>query len=148
VGDHRGHEHYYDRLLEMVRGLRLDEVVFTGHVDDDELVAYYQAADLFLCLSDHEGFCVPLQEAMHFGLPVVAYDAGAVRETLHGGGVLLREKQPEVVAELIQSVLTEPALRQAVMTTQARAIARIRGTDFVALLRERLAPVLDSGPAR
>jgi glycosyltransferase involved in cell wall biosynthesis len=148
VGDHRGHEHYYDRLLEMVRGLRLDEVVFTGHVDDDELVAYYQAADLFLCLSDHEGFCVPLQEAMHFGLPVVAYDAGAVRETLHGGGVLLREKQPEVVAELIQSVLTEPALRQAVMTTQARAIARIRGTDFGALLRERLAPVLDSGPAR
>jgi glycosyltransferase involved in cell wall biosynthesis len=85
---------------------------------------------------------------MHFGLPVVAYDAGAVRETLHGGGVLLREKQPEVVAELIQSVLTEPALRQAVMTTQARAIARIRGTDFGALLRERLAPVLDSGPAR
>jgi glycosyltransferase involved in cell wall biosynthesis len=132
----------------MVRGFGLDEVVFTGQVDDDELVAYYQAADLFLCLSDHEGFCVPLQEAMHFDLPVVAYDAGAVRETLHGGGVLLREKQAEVVAELIKSVLTEPALRQAVMKTQARAIARIRGTDFGALLRERLAPVLDSGPAR
>jgi len=148
VGDHRGHEHYYDRLLEMVRDLRLDEVVFTGHVDDDELVAYYQASDLFLCLSDHEGFCVPLQEAMHFGLPVVAYDAGAVRETLHGGGVLLGEKPPLVVAELIRAILTQPTLREAVMQTQARAIALIRGTDFGALLRERLTPVLDSGPRR
>ncbi len=148
VGDHRGHEHYYDRLQEMVRDLRLSEVVFSGHVDDDELMAYYQAADLFLCLSDHEGFCVPLQEAMHFGLPVVAYDAGAVRETLHGGGVLLREKEPLAVAELIQSVLTEPAFREAVMKTQARAIGRIRSTDFGALLRERLSPVLDLDPSR
>jgi L-malate glycosyltransferase len=148
VGDHRGHEHYLDRLSEMVRELRLDEVVFTGHADDDEIVAYYQAADLFLCLSEHEGFCVPLQEAMHFGVPVVAYDAGAVKETLHRGGVLLREKRPEVVAELLRDVLTEPTLRTAVMSTQARAIAEIRATDFGALLRERLAPVLDSGPGR
>jgi len=85
VGDHRGFERYFDRLQELVRELRVDEVVFTGHVDDDELYACYRAADVFLCLSEHEGFCVPLQEAMHFGLPVVAYDAGAVRETLRGG---------------------------------------------------------------
>ena len=146
VGDHRGHEHYYDRLTELVRELRLDEVVFTGHVDDDEIVAYYQVADLFLCLSEHEGFGVPLQEAMHFGLPVVAYDAAAVRETLHGGGLMLHDKRPEVVAELVHAVLTDPALRAAVMETQARAIAEIRATDFGALLRERLAPVLDSEP--
>jgi L-malate glycosyltransferase len=148
VGDHRGHEHYLDRLSEMVLDLRLDEVVFTGHVDDDEVVAYYQAADLFLCLSEHEGFCVPLQEAMHFQVPVVAFDAGAVRETLHGGGVLLNDKRPEVVAELVGAVLTDHGLRAAVMATQAHAIAEIRGTDFGALLRERLAPVLDSGPHR
>ena len=146
VGDYRGHERYFDRLQEMVRELRIDEVVFTGHVDDDDLLAYYQVADLFLCLSEHEGFCVPLQEAMHFGLPVVAYDAGAVRETLHGGGVLLREKRPEVVAELVRSILTDDRLRAAVLSTEARAIREIRGTDFGALLRERLAPVLDGGP--
>jgi glycosyltransferase involved in cell wall biosynthesis len=148
VGDYRGHERYFDRLQEMVRELRLDEVVFTGHVDDDELRACYRAADLFLCLSEHEGFCVPLQEAMHFGLPVVAYDAGAVRETLHGGGVLLREKRPEVVAELVFSILTDGPLRAEVLSTQARAIRAIRGTDFGALLRERLAPVLDGGGHR
>jgi glycosyltransferase involved in cell wall biosynthesis len=147
VGDHRGHERYFDRLQEMVRELRLDEVVFTGHVDDDDLMACYAVADLFLCLSEHEGFCVPLQEAMLFEVPVVAYDAGAVRETLHGGGVLLKEKRPQVVAELVRAVLTEERLRAAVLAAQARAIAEIRATDMGALLRARLAPVLE-GDAR
>jgi glycosyltransferase involved in cell wall biosynthesis len=144
VGDHRGHERYYDRLQEMVRTLRLDEVVFTGHVDDDDLVAYYSVADLFLCLSEHEGYCVPLVEAMLFGLPVVAYDAGAVRETLRGGGVLLKEKRPEVVAELVARIQRDRELRDAVLATQAAALERLRAVDFGALLLERLAPVLEA----
>jgi glycosyltransferase involved in cell wall biosynthesis len=142
VGDHRGFEGYFDRLQAQVRELRLDEVVFTGQVDDDELYAYYRLADVFLCLSEHEGFCVPLQEAMHFGVPVIAYDAGAVRETLKGGGVIVRDRRPAVVAELVQSLRLDAALREAVLATQARAVAEIRSTDFGALLRERLSPVV------
>ena len=142
VGDDRGHERYFRRLREMVDALGVAEVVFAGHVDDDDLMAYYDVADLFLCLSEHEGFCVPLIEAMHFGLPVVAYDAGAVAETLRGGGVLLKEKRPEVVAELIRSLLTDARLRSAVLETQDRAMAGIRATDFGKLLFERLRPVL------
>jgi glycosyltransferase involved in cell wall biosynthesis len=142
VGDHRGFERYLDRLQELVRELRLDEVVFTGQVDDDELYACYRLADVLLCLSEHEGFCVPLQEAMRFGVPVIAFDAGAVRETLRGGGILLREKRPEVVAELIEGVLSDAALRKAVLATQERAVAEIRATDFGALLRDRLRPVI------
>ena len=103
VGDYRGHEKYYDRLQELIAAARhAEEVVFTGQVDDDELRAAYASADLFLCLSEHEGFCVPLLEAMAFGVPVVAYDAGAVRETLRGGGVLLRDKEPAAVAALVR----------------------------------------------
>jgi glycosyltransferase involved in cell wall biosynthesis len=147
VGDTRGHEAYFDRLQQMVRALRIDDVVFTGHVDDDELLAYYRVSRLFLCLSEHEGFCVPLQEAMHFGLPVVAYDAGAVRETLHGGGVLLREKLPEQVAGLVHQVLHDERLRAGVLATQERAIREIRATDFRALLLQRLQPVLGGGVA-
>lgn len=143
VGDHRGYERYFDRLREMVRTLRLEHsVVFTGQVDDDELMAYYQVSHLFLCLSDHEGYCVPLVEAMHFGVPVVAYDRGAVRDTLQGGGVLLTEKRPELVAELVHRLLNDDGLRQEVLRTQERAIAAVRATDFSALLLERLAPVL------
>ena len=143
VGDTRGHERYFQRLLELVDHLRLDEVVFTGQVDDDDLYAYYRLADAFLCLSEHEGFCVPLQEAMVFGVPVIAYDAGAVRETLKGGGVLLKEKRPELVAELLHEVIRDGALREGVLATQARAVGEIRGTDFGALLRDRLRPVLE-----
>jgi glycosyltransferase involved in cell wall biosynthesis len=143
VGDYRGHERYYDRLQERVRRLGADEVVFTGHVDDDDLRAYYAAGDVFLCLSEHEGYCVPLLEAMAFGLPVIAYDAGAVAETLRGGGILLQEKRPEVVAELVGRVVQDQALRSAVLRTQERALGAVRAIDFSALLQERLAPVLD-----
>ncbi|HET7295207.1 MAG TPA: glycosyltransferase family 4 protein [Vicinamibacteria bacterium] len=144
VGEHKGFERYYDRLSRLVRELRLDEVVFAGHVDDEDLVAYYRVADAFLCLSEHEGYCVPLVEAMHFGVPVVAYDAGAVAETLHGGGVLLREKRLEVVAELVHELVADSRLRAEVLETQRRAVGEIRATDFGALLRERLEPVLES----
>jgi L-malate glycosyltransferase len=143
VGDHRGHERYYDRLQAMVRAFDLDEVVFTGQVDDDDLIAYYSVADLFLCLSEHEGFCVPLVEAMSFGLPVLAYDAGAVSETLRGGGILLKEKTPEVVAELAHMVLKDAKFQETVVATQERAMAEVRNADFGAILLKALAPVLE-----
>jgi L-malate glycosyltransferase len=142
AGDHRGHERYFARLTELVRELRVEEVVFTGHVAQEELMACYSVAHLFLCLSEHEGFGVPLVEAMVFGLPVIAYDAGAVAETLRGGGLLLEEKDPLEVAALADRVLAGGALREAVLRTQSRALQEIRATDFGALLRERLSPVL------
>jgi glycosyltransferase involved in cell wall biosynthesis len=142
VGDYRGHEKYYDRLQALIRARHAEEVVFTGQVDDDDLRAAYAGADLFLCLSEHEGFCVPLLEAMAFGVPVMAYDAGAVRETLRGGGVLLRDKPPAGVAALVHRVIADETLRAQVLETQERAIAAVRATDFGALLLERLAPVL------
>jgi glycosyltransferase involved in cell wall biosynthesis len=142
VGDTRGHERYLGRLRELVDELRVDDVVFTGHVDEDELVAYYSVASVFLCLSEHEGYCVPLVEAMRAGVPVVAFAAGAVPETLRGGGVLLREKRPEVVAELLHALVSDAGLRSKVLETQERALAELRGIDFGALLAERLGPVL------
>jgi glycosyltransferase involved in cell wall biosynthesis len=144
VGDTRGFERYLSRLQELVATLGAEGVVFTGQVDDDDLYAYYSVADIFLCLSEHEGFCVPLQEAMHFGVPVVAFEAGAVAETLHGGGLLLGDKPPEAVAALLAELRRDPLLRQGVLAGQEQAIRGIRSTDFRALLLERLAPVLAS----
>jgi glycosyltransferase involved in cell wall biosynthesis len=144
VGDHRGHERYYDRLQEMARALRLDEIVFTGHVDHSDLLAYYSVADIFLCLSEHEGYCVPLVEAMLFDVPVIAYDAGAVAETLRGGGVLLKEKRLETTAELVHSIITDAALRSAVLATQRQAVQRIKEINFGASLLELIMPVVES----
>jgi glycosyltransferase involved in cell wall biosynthesis len=143
VGNHWGYERYYDRLQEMVKALGVEEVVFTGHVDEDELVAYYRCGDLFLCLSEHEGYCVPLIEAMAVGLPVVAYDAGAVRGTLRGAGVLIEDKSVAPVAELCAEIVGNAAFRSAVLRGQERVLGELRAIDYAALVRERLAPVLD-----
>lgn len=130
VGEGRGFEHYSRRLHELVSHLRVDEVVFTGAVAQSELNAYYRLADAFLCLSAHEGYGAPLIEAMHFGLPVVALDAGAVKETLRGGGVLLSGEPPEVIAELLGKLITDVSFRAAVLKTQEQALARIRSVDI------------------
>jgi glycosyltransferase involved in cell wall biosynthesis len=138
VGDGRGFENYTRRLDELVSHLRIDEVVFTGAVTQSELNAYYRLADLYLSLSEHEGYGAPLIEAMHFSLPVIAFDAGAVKETLKGGGILVKEKEPEVVAELLGMVLKDPAMRDAVLKTQTAALARIRSVDIGQRLDEAL----------
>jgi glycosyltransferase involved in cell wall biosynthesis len=67
-------------------------------VTHEQLVAYYQGSDVFVSASEHEGFCVPLLEAMHHGLPVIAYGAGAVPDTLGDGGVLVSDKSPAALA--------------------------------------------------
>ena len=79
---------------------------FTGHVSDEELVAYYEIADLFLCASEHEGFCVPLVEAFYMEVPVLAYAATAVPATMDGAGVLYDDKDPRHVAALMDAIVS------------------------------------------
>jgi glycosyltransferase involved in cell wall biosynthesis len=141
VGDD-GLRAYADALRGLVRALRLRDVVFCGRVDEDDLGSAYGLADVLVSLSEHEGYGVPLVEAMLAGVPVVAYDAGAVAETMGGAGVLLREKRPELVAGVIERLLGDPALRTAVLAGQEKVAARIRATDFRALVLDGLAPVL------
>lgn len=84
VGGHNGMERYYHRLKSYINALELEDVVFPGHIKFDEILAYYKIADVFLCQSEHEGFCVPLVEAMYFDVPVVAYDLGDCRYARRG----------------------------------------------------------------
>jgi glycosyltransferase involved in cell wall biosynthesis len=142
AGDTRGYEAYFLPLERMARELRLRDVVFTGQLEDDELPDLYASAHAFVTLSEHEGFCVPLLEAMAHRLPVVAYDAGAIAETLRGSGVLLKDKRPELVAEALHAVVHDPRLREAVLAGQERALAQARAVDPRTRLREVLAPVL------
>jgi glycosyltransferase involved in cell wall biosynthesis len=141
VGEGRGFENYTRRLNELVSHLRIDEVVFTGAVSQSELNAYYRLSDAFLCLSEHEGYGAPLVEAMHFGLPVVAFDKGAVKETLQGGGVLLNRKNPEEIAELLPKVVEAGATRDAILQTQALALERIRSVNTGEKLGEAIRAV-------
>lgn len=89
-----------------------DAVSLPGSVSDGALAAHFATADVFVCLSEHEGFCIPLLEAMHHGVPVVAYAAGAVPETLGGAGLVLDTKDPVTVAAAVHRVVSDSALRE------------------------------------
>ena len=84
VGSFAGIDKYHDQLEAYVNKLGLEDVIFTGQIKFDEILAYYQLADLFLCMSEHEGFCVPIVEAMYFNVPVIARDTSAIAWTLAG----------------------------------------------------------------
>jgi glycosyltransferase involved in cell wall biosynthesis len=101
VGSGWGLERYLEFLQALVARLGLTDVVFTGHVSNAHLFAYYQCADVYLSMSEHEGFGVPFLECMHFGVPIVAYKAAAVPETLGKSGALIKAKDYVQVAEFI-----------------------------------------------
>jgi glycosyltransferase involved in cell wall biosynthesis len=115
---------YAGALHALVAGLGLEGAVhLPGPLGPAALAAHYRAADVFVCLSDHEGFCVPLVEAFAQGVPVVAFDAAAVAETVGGAGVVLPEKAPAVVASAVARVLGDDRLR-AGLAARGRARAR------------------------
>lgn len=135
----------YERALRrVVEKAGLDDAVeLTGRVDDDELAGHYRAADVFVCLSRHEGFCVPLLEAFHHRLPVVALRSSAVTETLGDGGVLVDDADPGLVAAAAHLVISDPLARQVVV---ARGTARLAAFDPAVSRRrflEAVAPLLD-----
>jgi glycosyltransferase involved in cell wall biosynthesis len=111
VGGQTSHR-YSEALNGFVESMDLGSTVtFTGYVSPEILESEYRRANVFCCLSDHEGFGLPLLEAMSRGLPVVAYDAAAVAETIGDAGLLLSDKAPHVVATALERVLDDPELR-------------------------------------
>jgi glycosyltransferase involved in cell wall biosynthesis len=130
VGAYSGYERYLASLHQLTAALGARHVHFLGHVSDEELVAYYDVADLFLCASEHEGFCVPLVEAFYKQVPVLAYAATAVPDTMDGAGVLYEDKDPRSVAALMDAMVSNQALREAIIAEQLAAVARLKGEDF------------------
>ena len=106
-----------------------DSVVFTEFLKPSELNACYASAAAFLCMSEHEGFCAPLLEAMHWGVPVFADAQAAIPETLDGAGVLFDGAAPEEITETILRVVRDAPLREAVLAEQRARLARFKARD-------------------
>ncbi len=133
-------ERYAPALAEFVHDLGLDDAVeITGSVEPSVLEAYYAAADVFVCASEHEGFCVPVVEAMGHDVPVVAYGVTALPETVGDAGLVLPTKSPLRFATAVHRVLTDGALRARIASAarrQVEAFALSTSTDrFVELIR-------------
>jgi L-malate glycosyltransferase len=130
VGSYSGFEKYLSMLHTLIARLGTPDVHFLGHISNEELTALYDVADVFLCASAHEGFCVPIIEAFYKRVPVIAYAATAVPATMDGGGVLYETNDPFEIARLVAAVLDDPALEDAVLLSQDAALERLRGRNF------------------
>lgn len=146
VGSYNGMERYYHRLRRYVGALELDNVVFTGHIPFAQILAYYHLADLFLCMSDHEGFCVPLVEAMYFNLPILAYDSSAISDTLGGSGILLPTNDPMEAALAADRVLRDSELRREVIAEQHRRQQEFAYPEIRKVFEGQLQHFIDTVP--
>ena len=130
VGSYSGFDRYLAMLQALTARLGTPDVHFLGHVSNEELTALYDIADLFLCASEHEGFCVPIVEAFYKQVPVLAFAATAVPATMDGGGVLYDTKDALEVARLMEAVLDDWRIEDAVVQSQDAALQRLRARDF------------------
>src|SRR3954471_21031871 len=146
VGSYSGFERYLAMLQSLVARLGTPDVHFLGHVSNEELSGLYDVADLFLCASEHEGFCVPIIEAFHKRVPVLAFAATAVPATMDGGGVLYDTKDPLHVAALMDAIVSDTEIEAAVVRSQDAALSRLVGRDFGAMLLRYVSDTLRLPP--
>ncbi|MDX1960185.1 MAG: glycosyltransferase family 4 protein [Leptospiraceae bacterium] len=130
---------YRSELNNLVKFLELESVVeFLEFQNEENLRRCYREASLFLCMSEHEGFCVPLMEAMHYDLPILAYNGGAVKETLGGAGILFLEKKLDLIAESINRVLTDSELSNTIVQSQRKRLQSFQEQDPIQILLQYL----------
>ncbi|MBA4393595.1 MAG: hypothetical protein C0407_08585 [Desulfobacca sp.] len=143
VGTDVGVTNYSRAIKKMVAELGLtDQVVFTGFTTFRELITYYASAHLYLCLSEHEGFCVPLMECMFFEIPIIAYLTGGIPETLGGSGLGITQKNWEEIAELMGLILEDQDLRQTIIRRQKERLRDLSLEKNRDRLKAHLAPFL------
>ena len=142
AGSFAGTERYQRLLALMSRDLKLREVVFAGAIPQPELNACYRCAQVFLCMSEHEGFCIPLMEAMAHRVPVLALAAAAVPETLGGAGVLFSDRAFEAVAEMMGHLVRDEALKHSILKRQDERLGAFRARRLDDELRRHLAPLI------
>jgi glycosyltransferase involved in cell wall biosynthesis len=130
---------YYESLVQLADEfyLKPEEICFTGHIPDEEMFALYKASDIFLSLSEHEGFGLPFVESMIFDLPIIAFNSTAVPFTLGDSGVLIDDNGcVDKIGELIHLVATDEAIRKTIISSQRLQLERYKSADLREFLLE------------
>ena len=152
IGSDRSAPAYYAMLKLYAAELDLDTVFFEQFASPAGLSAYYQAADLFVTTSRHEGYCLPLVEAMHKGVPVIARRTGGMPEALGQGGILVDDVRAEELAELLGLLCHDTSLRQEVLAAQQARMQEILRRpveeEFLTLLSAVIPGIERQHPAR
>jgi len=117
-------EKYINKLQDLQSKLHLnkDDVIILDILSDEELQSYYKIADVFLCMSEHEGFCIPIVESMYFQKPIIAYNSSAIPDTLGGSGILVNHKKYDEIAQIIHLIQTNNILKNKIISKQNKRL--------------------------
>ncbi len=131
---------YYQSLVCLADEFYLnpEEICFTGHISDEEMYALYKVSDVFLSLSEHEGFGLPFVESMIFDLPIVAYDCTAVPYTLGEAGILIKDKRVDYIGELVHIVAHDNKLREEIIRGQRKRLKEFKDLELEKFLLKSL----------
>jgi len=126
VGGYSGMEFYKNKIEVIINKLKLDKFVeLTGKISDEELAHRYKNADLYLSMSEHEGFCAPVLECMSIQLPILAYyNSGALPETAGKGAVYFTKKKYFEIAGIMDYILTDSNLKEKIKANQEKELER------------------------
>jgi glycosyltransferase involved in cell wall biosynthesis len=138
---------YAAALHRYVDELGLSQAVqFGGHASDETVAAAYEASDVLVVTSAHEGFCVPVVEAMASGLPVVAFAQGALPEVLGSAGTFVTDRDPSVLASTISELLADTPRRNSLRDLADRQLAQLDMAGAAGRLVDLLSELADSRP--
>ncbi len=139
---HPGMKGYTAELYNLIQALKLEkDIFFTGMISDDELLAYYANAHLFLSMSEHEGFFVPLVESMSYQVPIMAYASSVIPETMGESGVLIYEKDFPTIARWMDTIIKDEALRKSIVDRQNERAKEFRPSIGLAAFTKALQDV-------
>lgn len=142
VGSVHGFGAYATALMNLKKSLELENIIFTDSVSQESLNAYYKITDAFISMSEHEGFCVPLIESMFFKIPIIAYAKAAVPWTLDSSGILFDTNNHLEIAELINHVIENKNLKDAMIKTQQERLKEFALKENTSKLKKMLDSVL------
>jgi glycosyltransferase involved in cell wall biosynthesis len=138
VGEYRGFERYFAALQNLMLTLGQKQIHITGHIPEDELISYFKLAHLYIHLSEHEGFCAPIPESFSQHIPVIAFNAGAVKETMNNAGILIEKKDYLAIAALMDQILSNEQLKNNILSTQEHALLQYQQNRTGAILTNYL----------
>jgi L-malate glycosyltransferase len=143
VGNYDSYREYYAQLQKLIAKLKLNDIYFTNMVSFKQMLSYYMLADVFICMSDWESFCVPLVESMHFGLPIIAYNSTAIPDTLGDSGILVNQKDYVEIAELINLIVKDPSLKDKIVHKQNERMNDYRKETIAKILVNNINRVIE-----
>lgn len=141
AGSYEGCEVYLDYLKKLIQNLNLKDVHLLGKISFDDLVSYYKLADIFISMSEHEGFCVPILESMYFEIPIIAYKSTAIPFTLENAGILVKEKNYCEIAEMANIFIEDEELRSTLVKKQKDRLNDFKREKIISRLESILLKV-------